>query len=199
MRRSSAAISSLFAGPGVHQLGPVVEAVEEHLVVFAEQLEEETLQRLFRGDHLLAFHAAAGVEDDAEADRHAFGGEVRDRPQLAVLVDPEVVLPEAGHEPAVAVADRGGDVDQLDAGAEAELLPFGRRSGRSCADSAARATTTAAETSAAVRFNEPMACSLRRVPRRGAVGAAIDVRDDRAVRAAEPDPVARDGAGDRHR
>ena len=55
----------------MHQLGPVVEPVEEHLVVVAEQLEEEPLQRLPGGDHLLAFHAAAGVEHDAEADRHA--------------------------------------------------------------------------------------------------------------------------------
>ena len=77
-----------------------------------------------RGDQLVAFHAAAGVEDDAEADRDALRGEVRDRPQLAVLVDPEIVLTEAGDEPASPVTHGRGDVDQLDPGAEAELLPL---------------------------------------------------------------------------
>ena len=63
----------------MHELRPVVEPVEEHLVVLAEQVEEEALQRLLRGQHLLAFHAAARVEHDAEADRDALRGEVGDR------------------------------------------------------------------------------------------------------------------------
>ena len=39
-----------------------------------------------RGDDLLADHAAAGVERDAEAHRHALGIELRDRLRLAVFV-----------------------------------------------------------------------------------------------------------------
>ena len=51
---------------------------------------------------------------------HALGGEVRDRTKLAVLVDAEILLVQAGDEAAAPVADRGRDVDQLDAGSEAK-------------------------------------------------------------------------------
>ena len=67
-----------------------------------------------------------------EADRHAFVAEVGDFLLLAVLEDREVFLVKPGHEPAVAVGHRGGDVDQFDAAAEAERLlrPGAGRCGR---------------------------------------------------------------------
>jgi hypothetical protein len=45
---------------------------------------------------------------------------MRDLLRFVVLVDDEVVLPQAGDESAVRVGDRRGDVDQLDAALEAE-------------------------------------------------------------------------------
>ena len=58
--------------------------------------------------------------DDAEADRHALGAEVRDRLRLVVFVDEEVFLAQAGDEAAAGVRHRRGDVDQLDAALEPE-------------------------------------------------------------------------------
>ena len=56
---------------------------------------------------------------------HALRGEVRDRTKLAVLVDAEILLAQAGDEAAAAVADRGRDVDQLDARSEAKGFLIG--------------------------------------------------------------------------
>src|SRR4029453_8744319 len=114
----------LVACPWMHELRAVIEPVKEDLVVLTEQVEEEPLQRLLGGSHLLAFHAPAGVEDDSQADGYALGGEVGDRALPAVLIDPEVLLTETGHEPTAAVAHGRGDVDQLDARAEPERLLF---------------------------------------------------------------------------
>src|SRR5262249_25239972 len=72
--------------------------------------------------HLLAGHAAAGVEGDAEAHRDALGIEVRDLHWLAVLVDGEVLRAQAWDEAAVHVGDGGGDGPQLDAAPESELV-----------------------------------------------------------------------------
>ena len=58
--------------------GAGAEADQEHVVVGRQQLEQEAVERLPRRLHLLAGHAAAGVERDAQADRHALGAEVRD-------------------------------------------------------------------------------------------------------------------------
>ncbi len=108
--------------PLVHQLRRAVEPIEEHLVFRPEQVEQEAVQRHLRGRHLLAAHAAAGVEDDPETHRHALGVEMGDRLRLIVLVDAEVLLAQARDEPAVAVGDGRGHVDQFDAGAEAKRL-----------------------------------------------------------------------------
>ena len=55
--------------------------------------------------------------------------EMRDGHRLVVLVDDEVLLAQAGDEPAAGVGHRRRDVDQLDAALEAEarLLGFGLR------------------------------------------------------------------------
>ena len=100
----------------------VVEAVEEHLVVGSQQIEQEAIERRARRRDLRPRHAAARVEHDAEADRHPLGAEVRDLDRLIVLEYAEVALLEAGHEASRAVGHRGGDVDELDPRAEAELI-----------------------------------------------------------------------------
>ena len=57
-----------------------------------------------------------------EADGHALVAEMRDLLQLVLFVDDEVLLPQPGDEPPVAVDDRRRDVDEVDAAAETELL-----------------------------------------------------------------------------
>ncbi len=108
--------------PGFDELGLIVESIEEHFVVSIEQLEEETIERLPRRHPLLALHAAARVDDETQADRHALAVEVRDLLFLAVLEEAEVFLAQARDEPAVGVGDCCRDVDELDAGLEAEDL-----------------------------------------------------------------------------
>ena len=84
---------------------------------------------------LLAGHAAAGVEHEPKADRHALRAEVRDLLRHVVFVDDEVVLLQAGDEAARRVGDRRGDVDQLDARAELEPVlswPGWRLCGAAC-------------------------------------------------------------------
>src|SRR4051812_4531346 len=112
----------LVAGPPFDQPRGVVEAVEEHFVFGIEQLDEKTIERLARREHLVAVHAAARIEDDAEADRDAFGAEVRHRLRLFVVEHAEVVLREPRHEAPGLVAHGRIHVDQLDAGAELERL-----------------------------------------------------------------------------
>ena len=126
-------------GPAFDELGNIREAIEEHFVLGIEQIDEKRVERVARGVHLLAVHAAAGVERDAEADGDALGAEVRDRLLLAVLEDAEVFLAQVRNEPAVRVGHRGGDVDQFHGAAEPERLPIvlGRRlllrgDGRGC-------------------------------------------------------------------
>ena len=130
---------------------------------------------------------------------HALGGEVRDRTELAVLVDAEVLLAQAGDEAAAPVADRGRDVDQLDAGSEAKgflirslallgtLLRGDRGDGREGERERRR-----------VSVRPWRAPGNLAVLRRGAVGAAIDVSDHRTVRRTEADAIARDRPVDRH-
>jgi hypothetical protein len=109
-------------GPVLQQHGIVAEPVDENLVALIEQVVEEPVERGARGIHFLARHAPAGVEHDAQADRHPFRAEVRHALRLFVFVDDEVFLPQVGHEAAAAVGDRRGDVDQLDATLEPEPL-----------------------------------------------------------------------------
>jgi hypothetical protein len=103
-------------------VGCVVEAIEEHFVFWSQQIEEEPIERRAGGRDLRARHAAARVEDDAEADRDALGAEVRDVYRLIVLEHPEIALLQTGHESSGAVGDRRGDVDEFDAGAKAERI-----------------------------------------------------------------------------
>ena len=62
---------------------------------------------------------------DAEAHRHPLGIELRDRLQLAVFVDEEVVLLQIAHEPPAIVSDRDRHADELDA--RAKRKPLTRR------------------------------------------------------------------------
>ena len=150
-----------------------------------------------RGRHLVGRHAAAGVEQDAEADRHALVAEVRDFLPLAVLEDGEVVLAQAGHEAAVVVGDRGRDVDQLDAALEAEP---------SCASVPAPSDgrdAAAASDEREQRAGRVSASSSHRVSvrlQRRLFGAAIDVAHDARVGAeADADSGRRRGTfGNRH-
>src|SRR6185436_16286220 len=106
--------------PGLHEDGTVVEAVQKDLIPFVEQLEEEPVQGSPRRANLLAGHAAAGIEDDAETDRHTLGIEIRQRLDQVVLVDDEVFPEQSRYEPPGRIEHHGGDVDQLDAALEPE-------------------------------------------------------------------------------
>ena len=108
--------------PPRHEIGPAVEAIEKHFVLRAEQIDEKAIERGLRGDDLFADHAAARVERDPEAHRHAIGVELRDLLRLAVFVDDEVLALEAADEPSVAIGDRDADVDEIDARLERESL-----------------------------------------------------------------------------
>src|SRR5690349_12711501 len=74
---------------------------------------EETVDRALRSSNF-ALHAAAGIEDDADADGHVRRlRQVLDRLRLAVLFDNEVVDRQVGNQPALAVNDGGHNVNQL--------------------------------------------------------------------------------------
>ena len=90
-RPSSSLIFAAVRRPALDEVRRVFEAVEEELVVRAEQIDQEPIQRR-RAASFSSPHAAAGVEHDPEADRHALGAEVRDLNRLVVLVDEEVTL-----------------------------------------------------------------------------------------------------------
>ena len=113
---------ALSVRPPLFEVGVGAEPDEEHLVIGVQQVEQESLERRLRVRELVARHAAAGVEHDAEAYRHALCVEVRDRLLLPVLEHDEVLLPEVGHEAPGPVRDGRRHVDQLDARAKAEAL-----------------------------------------------------------------------------
>src|SRR5438067_1814079 len=75
-----------------------------------------------RQTELAAGHAAAGVEQDAEANRRGFVREVQNIAVLAVLEDGEVVLTETGDKAAVATGHRRRYGDDVDARAECGRL-----------------------------------------------------------------------------
>ena len=81
-------------------MGGVFESEEEELVVRAEQIGQEPIQCGTRGLDFRSPHAAAGVEHDPEADRHALGAEMGNLNRLVVFVDEEVTLAQTGHEAA---------------------------------------------------------------------------------------------------
>ena len=95
IRASPVAIRSRSVVQVFDELGLIVEAIQEHFVVSIEQLEEEAIERLPRRHPFLALHAAARVDDEPEADRHALAVEVRDLLFLAVLEETEVFLAQA--------------------------------------------------------------------------------------------------------
>ena len=108
--------------PPLNELRVRIEAIEEHLVLGSEQLEQEAIERLARGEHFFTVHAAARIEHDAQADGNALAVEVGDLLQLLVLEETEIFFVQSGHEAAGAVGDGRVDVDQLDAGAKPERL-----------------------------------------------------------------------------
>ena len=77
MRRHGAAETRAVGRPALHERRVVAEAIHEDLIVLLEQIEQEPIERRHGMVPLLAFHAAARVDHEAEADRHTFGAEVR--------------------------------------------------------------------------------------------------------------------------
>ena len=106
--------------PAVHQLGIRIEPIEKHFVFRSQQLKEEAIQSLTRGEHLLAVHAAAGIERDTKADRYPLAVEVRDLLGLIVFEETEVLFPKPRDEPAAGVGHRRVDVDEFDTRPEAK-------------------------------------------------------------------------------
>ena len=93
----------------------VVERRHEYFVAALEQAGHEAIHRPARLDDRLPAHAVAGIEQHAEADRHALIRELGNRLRDVVLEDLEVVPGEAGHQPALGVHHRDGDLDGVDA------------------------------------------------------------------------------------
>ena len=116
-------------GPVRDKIRAGAEAIQEELVELVVHQAEEAIDRAHRRRPLLAGHAAAGVDDDAEADRRAIGAEVRDLDRLVVLVDEEVFLAQPAVEAARSIGDGGRHVDQLDAALELEAALFLREQG----------------------------------------------------------------------
>ena len=112
--------------PSLQQHGIVAESVDEQFILLVEQVVDEAIERGFRFAYLFARHAAAGVERDAEADRHTVGAEMRHLDAVIVLIDQEVFLAQPWHEPSALIRHARGHVDQLDAAAETEAR-FRRR------------------------------------------------------------------------
>jgi hypothetical protein len=72
----------------------VPEAVQEHFIVRTQPIEE-SIDGLKRISDLVPCHAAAGVEHEAEADRHSLGAEQGNLHRPVVLVDDKVVLAQS--------------------------------------------------------------------------------------------------------
>jgi hypothetical protein len=82
-------------------------------------------------------HAAAGVEEDADAHGNRLAGEIRDVSPLAVLEDREVVFAEPGGEPTVSTGDGRRHRHDIHAASEAGRLlrlQIQRREQRGCGD-----------------------------------------------------------------
>ena len=121
---------------------------------------------------------------------------------LTVLEEPEVFFAQAGHETAVDVGHRGRDVDELDAGFEAEDLGVLCFLTRWRHDDQLLTSAAAIDRQVAIHdvHDAPRA---ERNARRWSAGhgrcrSSIDVADHVAIFAAEPDAVARDGSVDWH-
>ena len=116
--------------PGLHHSRDPTEFRQEQLVILVEEVEGESVDRDPGRRHLVRGHAATDVEDDPEAHWYPFTAEVHDFLRLALVIDDEVLLPEARYEPAVAVGDRRGDIDEVDAAFEDSLWLSSANSGR---------------------------------------------------------------------
>src|SRR4030095_4739829 len=88
---------------------------------------QQPLERQPRRTDLFAFHAAAGIEDDAEADRDGVRAAKRHALDYVVLVDDEVFFLQSWHEAPARIRDRGGDIDQLHGALELETLSLSCR------------------------------------------------------------------------
>ena len=96
----------------------MIERRHHCLVLNEEEIADEPVQRAPRIDDRLTAHAVAGIEQDAEAHRHALIGELRDVLPVAILEHLEVVLGQAGNEPAVRVGHGDRDLHDVDPRAE---------------------------------------------------------------------------------
>jgi hypothetical protein len=108
--------------PGLRHPRRAGKLHEEQLVVASEQVVDESIDGRPRRGHLVGRHAAARVEQDAQAHRRPVAAEMRYLLAAAVLEDREVVLGERRHEAPVLVGDGGGDVDQVHAALESEAV-----------------------------------------------------------------------------
>ena len=103
-----------------------VEAGHRHLVLRAESVEDLP-GRPARVGHLpLLAHAAARVHQEQDARRQAPPPvEVGDRLHPPLLVDAELLPPQVGHRPALAVHGGGGKHDEVAPRREGKHLPGG--------------------------------------------------------------------------
>ena len=97
-------MSSTESGEVLDQLGPVVEADDEELILRVGGLDE--LQNRLPGANQLGGHGAGEVEDDADRNRRIFAGKGGDFLLSAVLEDLEVFLLEAGYQAVHGIGDR---------------------------------------------------------------------------------------------
>ena len=103
-----------------------LNAITKNASFASSSVEQEALDRRLGVLDAPAEHAVADVEQQAEAERHALVGELRDRQALAVLVDLERLFRQPRDQLPVGVADRGGDHGQLDARAQRRLWAAAR-------------------------------------------------------------------------
>ena len=79
--------SGTIGRPVLEQERIAAELIEEHLILRAQQFQEKAVERAARVVPFFSGHAAAGVDDQAQADRHTLVAEVRDLLLDAVLVE----------------------------------------------------------------------------------------------------------------
>ena len=116
----------VIAGPRNRQPYLVREGGEEHLVARIEALDEK-LERtprvsppriVCRARFRIGRHAAADVEQNAKAHRHALRGELRNRPALAGVGQLELIGGQSAHETPRAIRYRDRHSHDVGAGAK---------------------------------------------------------------------------------
>ena len=111
----------------------MIERHDRELVVLVEQIEQEPLDGRSRVDQALSEHAVAHIEQHRKADGHALVGELRDGLALAFFENFERLDRQARHEVPVAIDDRGGHADEIDARLESGRAVLGEKAdARSC-------------------------------------------------------------------